>query len=308
MIKYLKHNEIDKKRWDACIKNASNGLIYAYSWYLDALCSEQWDALVTDDYQMVFPLPWRKKVGISYIYTPFFIQQLGAFSSSTITEEEINQFLIAIPSEYRLIELCMNIKNKASTNIFKFVENANYELSLSPEYNAIKNKYSENLRRNLRKADQMKVSVREDDNADDIITLFRNGKGREVRHWKENEYNLLKNLLEVCRRHESLKIYKTYEADETFSGGAVFLISENRSIFIFSAASEVAKKSGAMAKLIDVYIEENAGKLRTLDFEGSNNPGLARFYAGFGSEHYSYQRAVRNDLPFWINFLRNLKK
>ena len=34
-IKYVKHKDIDKVKWDACIDNAPNALIYAYSYYLD---------------------------------------------------------------------------------------------------------------------------------------------------------------------------------------------------------------------------------------------------------------------------------
>ena len=32
-IKYLQHKEIDKAKWDACIEQAPNGLIYGYSFY-----------------------------------------------------------------------------------------------------------------------------------------------------------------------------------------------------------------------------------------------------------------------------------
>jgi hypothetical protein len=44
-IKYLQHKEIDKAKWDACITNAPNGLIYGYSFYLDCM-AKHWDALV----------------------------------------------------------------------------------------------------------------------------------------------------------------------------------------------------------------------------------------------------------------------
>ena len=59
-IKYLQHKEIDKAKWDACIEQAPNGLIYSYSWYLDAM-SKHWDALVLKDYEAVMPLTWNKK-------------------------------------------------------------------------------------------------------------------------------------------------------------------------------------------------------------------------------------------------------
>ena len=41
-ITYLAHEEIDKLKWDTCVRNAYNGLIYGYSWYLD-VAAEHWD-------------------------------------------------------------------------------------------------------------------------------------------------------------------------------------------------------------------------------------------------------------------------
>ena len=33
-------SEIDKAKWDHCIDNAGNGLIYAYSFYLDHMAKQ----------------------------------------------------------------------------------------------------------------------------------------------------------------------------------------------------------------------------------------------------------------------------
>ncbi len=79
MIKYLKHHEVAKDKWDECIDKAFNGIIYAYSWYLD-LVSPEWEALIEDDYSIVFPLTQRNKNNINYLFQPVFTQQLGVFS------------------------------------------------------------------------------------------------------------------------------------------------------------------------------------------------------------------------------------
>jgi len=56
-----------------------------------------------------------------------------------------------------------------------------------------------------------------------------------------------------------------------------------------------------MPWLIDNFIRQNSGKPLILDFEGSNNEGLARFYGSFGSNRIEYQRYVRNFLPGPLN-------
>jgi hypothetical protein len=70
-IRYLERNEIDINKWDRCISNAPNGLIYARSFYLDSM-AENWSALVTGDYLYVMPLTWNKKFGIKYLYQTVF--------------------------------------------------------------------------------------------------------------------------------------------------------------------------------------------------------------------------------------------
>src|SRR5687767_14846783 len=59
-LQYLHRKQIDTRKWDQCITNAANGLIYARSFYLDTMASN-WDALVLGDYEAVMPLTWRKK-------------------------------------------------------------------------------------------------------------------------------------------------------------------------------------------------------------------------------------------------------
>ncbi|HSG68591.1 MAG TPA: hypothetical protein VK994_07790, partial [Bacteroidales bacterium] len=79
--------------------------------------------------------------------------------------------------------------------------------------------------------------------------------------------------------------------------GAIFLESNRKSIFIFSGLSETGRDKRAMFYLIDNFIRENANKHLTLDFDGSNDEALARFYAGFGSTRITFPRIRRNMLP-----------
>ena len=81
MINYLSDKEIDFNKWDDCI-DKSTSLIYPLSWYLNCV-SPNWNAFILEKngiYQAVFPICSKKKAGISYIYQPFFTQQLGYFS------------------------------------------------------------------------------------------------------------------------------------------------------------------------------------------------------------------------------------
>ena len=107
-IKYIPQNEIDKEKWNTCIGNAMNGLIYAYSFYLDHM-TKHWDALVLGDYDAVMPLTWNKKYSFYYLYQPAFIASLGVFGKSS-DETLVKNFLESIPKKIQadrdLIESC----------------------------------------------------------------------------------------------------------------------------------------------------------------------------------------------------------
>ena len=113
-IKYLEQHEIDKSAWDKCIEQSPNGLIYGYSFYLDHM-ADHWDGLVMNDYEAVFPLPWRKKYGIHYLYQPFLTAQLGLFGKE-INASLLNEFLQTIPKKIQTlgipIKLCKHFPVK----------------------------------------------------------------------------------------------------------------------------------------------------------------------------------------------------
>src|ERR1700722_19967131 len=96
-IRYIQQPEIDKIKWDHCIGNAGNGLIYGYSCYLDQM-AKNWDALVLNDYEAVMPLTWNKKYGIHYLYQPAFTASLGVFGND-MNEKLTRSFIQAIPGK-----------------------------------------------------------------------------------------------------------------------------------------------------------------------------------------------------------------
>ena len=177
MIQYIKHENLDTEKWDRCIKRAVNSLPYAFSWYLDVVCA-QWDALVLNDYEAVFPLPYKQKLGISYLYTPFWVQQLGLFSLTCEALERSDDFVKAIPKHFRYVDLNMN--NPAPIGEIKGVrlkENANYVLYLSKDYKSLNADYSTNNKRNLKKALKQDLTLFKNDSPKELIRMFRSNRG-----------------------------------------------------------------------------------------------------------------------------------
>ena len=129
-IRFIRNVEIDRSKWDQCISGSPFGIVYAWSWYLDRICTH-WDALIWGDYLYVMPLVNNRKFGIRYIYQPFFTQQLGVFSKLNIEPEITDQFLDAIPDQFRLTDMNLNLGNSFQTFQFSYHHNTTYITSSS---------------------------------------------------------------------------------------------------------------------------------------------------------------------------------
>lgn len=303
MIQHLSHEQIDKKKWDETIARSFNGMVYAYSWYLDVVAPD-WEALVDDNYQTVMPLTCRTKYGINYLFPPFFVQQLGVFSSQKLDSDRVKEFINAIPEKYKLIEITLNSFNRLEEGDYIIKENTNYELDLIQPYEQLYANYNDNLKRNVKKAKKNQLSVNRKVAPDEVIKLFKDNRGKQVGNFKSADYKRLKNLMQVATQNGKGQLWGVNTKDGQLCAGAFFVESNDRAIFLFSGLSELGKQQGAMPYLIDQFINSNSEKRLTLDFEGSNDTGLAKFYKSFGSRECVYLFVGINRLPFYLRWLK----
>jgi len=307
LIKHLTYKQIDHKKWDECINKAFNGRVYALSWYLDEI-AYGWEALVEEDYTSVMPLPGGKKAGINYLFQPFFTQQLGLFSIGLLTPEQINNFLEAIPSKYRYGELNLNSHNNPSDDHrYKLTYNSNHELDLIKPYPSIQHSFSENTRRNIKKSHNQGIIIAKNSGPEELVALFSANRGALLNHITDAHYSRLIALMHKAIYNNTGFISACYQHNNLLCG-AFFLNFRNRLVFLFSAISEEGKKNGAMFFLLDETIRQFAEKPVILDFEGSNEPNLARFYKSFGANEVKYPRIVFNRLPYPLQITVNVAK
>lgn len=295
MIKYLENNEIDREKWDKCILNSVNGIAYAYSWYLDII-HEDWCGLVEGDYEIVMPLTLKTKYGITYFYQPYFAQQLGVFSVPVLNPEIVNRFIQAIPMHIRLMDFNLNHFNKVDPYNYQIKENTNYMLDLISDYSKLSSVYSTNTKRNLKKSEKSNLSFLKGVDPEEIISLFRANRGADLKNWNDANYATLSRLMYKVILKGMGAAYGVYTEFNELCAAAFFVKTNSRMIFLFSGTNDIARGNGAMTFLIDNVIRNNSPGTRILDFEGSNNENLARFYKGFGAQKTYYQRLKINRL------------
>ncbi|MFC2089433.1 hypothetical protein ACFLT1_01555 [Bacteroidota bacterium] len=299
MIKVLRRRQIDTSRWNNAIASSKQETIYPYTWYLDA-CADNWLGLVMNDYECIMPVAYRKKMGLIYTYQPFHCQQLGVFSEHDVDPEIIRMFLHKLKEDFKTGDYAFNENNLLGEEPgYEVTDNTNYVLPLSDPHVAIYKNYTENCRRNLKRAERSEISITEEVTIDEVITLK---KFIEKEKWKADRYDFALNLFKKMQEMEKVLVLGA-RSDDHLIAAVIFAFSKSRGHYLMSASSEIGKEYRAMFLLVDTFVSMYAGTNIKLDFEGSNIASIARFFRGFGAKPEIYQR-----VNFEVVATRLLKK
>ena len=285
LIRYFKHTELERDKWDRCIAGAVFESLYPYSWYLD-LVSPGWGGLVKGDYESVMPLTGFRKYGFHMLLQPILAQQLGVFSKAIPGEKELREFVGALPSCFRYVDICMNIQNSQLPDGISHRERVNYELDLKSPAN-----YNSNTKRNIRKGGIHPFEFREI-SVDQYLDLkYSTGDRIMV---KRPYLERLFMGLEKLNRAGAFGLF----LEGRLHAAAVLGFAETRVIYMNGSSSKEGKDTRAMFVLMDHLIQWSRDKFPVFDFEGSNLPGVARFFEGFGADKTRYYRIVRAKFTF----------
>lgn len=300
-IRFIPRAELDAHKWDGCINNASNGLIYAYSYYLDRM-SRNWDALVYGDYEAVMPLAWNKKWNIHYLYQPFLTAQLGLFGNN-IDPGILESFLDSIPPRFRYWDFYLNHQNVLSLKKYTLYERRNFVLELNRPYDELYKDYRENIQRNIRRAEQMGCERIKNFEAEKVINLATDQMRTYTKESAENVERFRK-LYDYLKEQGKAATYGILSSSGQLIASSIFLYSHARAYYILVGNHPDGRTVGASHLLIDSFIRDNAGKPMLLDFEGSDIRNLAFFYSSFGAREEKFAGLRLNNLPFYLRWMK----
>ncbi|WP_439127559.1 hypothetical protein [Polaribacter sp.] len=277
MIHYVKRKDLDTEKYNYCIENSLQSRVYAFSWYLDVV-ADHWDVLVLEEYKAVMPIPWKKKYGIKYVTQPYFCQQLGVFSIDTISKNQQEIFLKHIPKKYLKVTLSLNSKNILISNN---LNRLNYFLKIPEDYKQLYKNFSKGRKHAIKVGEKEALEVK-NTTANNLLRIHK-------KHYNFTipEDKLIK-LVKIANTKKAVMVKGVFKAG-VLLGGAIFIVSNTRIIYLFSVFTEEGRKFQASSFLISIMLKgkENIGKI--LDFEGGNLENIGRFYRSFGAkeEHYS---------------------
>jgi hypothetical protein len=298
-IRYFERHEIDPVKWDQRISSASNKLIYGYSWYLDEM-ADQWGALILNDYEAVMPLPWRRKWGFSYIYTPHFCNPLGIFSN--LADLSVHEFLNQIPRRFRLWDLNVFLGDEKPSGDYKFIKRQNHILDLSPGYDSLFKNFRNSYRQIINKTDGGAFSVQMNIPVEEVIAAAK--KDRKSAALSDNDYGKLKKLCHQVAVQAAAETIGVYGNDGTLMASGLFFIKDKRIYYVLAGNDPGGRSVAGSHHIINAVIKKYAGSNILLDFEGSDIPGIAFFFEGFGAAKENYYYFHYNALPWWCRWLK----
>ena len=296
-IRYLTNEEINFVKWDNCINNSHNGNIYAFSWYLDII-SEDWEALIGDDYESVMPLMPSKKAGIPMIFTTYLANQLGVFSTNILSEEKVNAFIKKLSEVYKVFDVNLNKFNKVNPNLYRQKFVATYEFDIIGDYKTITEGYSREIADSIKKAEENNISVVRGLLPNDFLGFSAQETTLSSVKLRNIDLTRLRRIISFVMRHGLGEIYAAYGPPNELVA-AVFFLKSNRKInVLFSGVSKEGLQLNALHKILDQYIEKYSGQNLTLSFENLNVPDKAAFCKGFGGKEFYFSNVQYNNLSW----------
>lgn len=299
IIRHWTREAIDDDRWNARIRSSAAASVFAETTWLDGMATN-WDAIIMGDYGYVMPIAWRSRFGIRYLYQPSFTPQLGIFGGMPPSKEVMRAMLAAARDRFRFAEISLN-----HSNVIYAAPNAdNFLLDLERGHATISAYYSENHKRNIRKASEAGLiyerTEHESQGMDPAIAFLR----QQIPQLGKDDFTRLKKTCLLLWGKDGVIQRIVRSSDGKILARSLFLVDGKRIINILPFTYEAGRPLGAGHFLIDRLIEEFSGRPLILDFEGSVIPSIARFYAGFGAQAEQYPLIRWNDLPAPIRWIK----
>jgi hypothetical protein len=297
-IKHIKHNEIDFAKWDQTILSSPYPLVFAQSFYLNATFPG-WEALVIGDYESVFPLTQKEKLGIYYLHQPSFTPQLGVYGKVNAQIEQ--QFYDHLIANYKLIEIELNASNTLETK--DHFPKTTYIISYKEDH-----KFNQNTKRNIAKALENKL-VFEQIPGSDIINLsqqYLNPFLKKQLRLSPAVIEKFDQLLRSSIAANALYSFRVVDADKKVQAIAHFISNGKHTVYLKGINFDKEVSLGSMHLLNSSAVQFFSDKSQLFDFGGGNKESLANFYKGFGAVALPYRSLNYNRLPWLINLLKKL--
>lgn len=167
-----------------------------------------------------------------------------------------------------------------------YVQSTRYSYVITPtsDIQQVRDGYSENVRRNIRKA-ATHLAIEEDVQSDFLLSLIRKTFDRKDMSVPYDR-SQIQRVVQACLQRSAGKILLAKRGDEIHA--AMLLFWDRDVVYYMAGGIDERFKSGAMSLLFDSAITWALSVGKTFDFEGSMIPSVEKFFRSFGARQHPY--------------------
>lgn len=292
---------MSKETYRALCRTEESIPLFSQDWWLDATCGEaNWDVLLVEKNHGT-PAAWPLYMPLPGVVTmPPYTQTMGVWFAPVSDDTKYGSAL------ERRQTLCKQLMEKLQARSFlQYFDHAftdwlpfywagyrqttryTYLLQNLRDGEMLWNGLSPNIRRNIRRAQESRVTVRQGVPVDDFIRILAQTFERQHKKNRQDP-RVLRRLVDVCRRRKQGEIWGGYDEAGRLHAAA-FVVWQQRAAYYLAGGGDPAfRHSGAHSLVLWDVIRFAAGHVETFDFEGSMLPGVERFFREFGGVQTPY--------------------
>lgn len=295
--------------------------LFCQPWWLDHL-APGWEVLICrrgDRLQGVWPLFLPSRGGIKQSINPPFTPYLGPWAMAAegsnpkqgpgFENRVWAELLAALPRNLPLHLGCwpgifpLAVLNQAGIQVGM---RQTYRLNLREEEAQIWSGMSENLRRKLRKTASFEIRSTPPEGWGTLWSFLQSRLQRKgLTRGKDPEG--MPQLLKTGRERDQIHLLGAYDGQDCLA--MIWVAWDNEQAYYLAGGRnpQVPDRDALAHLLWKAVVEARLRGLSSFDFEGSMDPGVERFFQGFGAARSPYLVLHRSG-PRWWEFLRSVRQ
>ena len=288
----------DKDSYHLLCETEKSIPIFSRDWWLDTVCGrKRWDIVLIkqkDRIQAALPIYIPTPDIISM---PAFTQTMGPWLAPSSPD---TKYTTELGQRQELCKRLINVLGRYP----HFLQNFHYSITdWLPFYwagyqqttrytyllrnikdqTAIWDNMSQNIRRNITKAQQKRgISIRKGIPLEEFLTIQAKTFERQHIRMKE-DIHVLQALIATCRKKGQGDLWGGYDEQGHLHAAAFIVWQEQSAYYLAGGGDPAYRESGAHSYLLWTCIQYVSQYTDLFDFEGSMIPGVERFFREFGA-------------------------
>lgn len=271
-------------------------------WWMDAATEgKDWDALSLPSGAMI-PVLLRKRLGMRFAVMPQ-QTQIGGYWGNADSAADIAAAIdsLHLAYYYQKYPIGQTVATELREHGFSVEEMVTYrienlQLGSEDEEAALVRSFSENKRRQIKKAASQTVDFSL--TAEAFYAYHKHClelQGKQIAYseafWKQ--------LYDACKAHEAGQIIALQDEKERLTAAVFVVYDADTCYYLIPTYDQSLGNNGAGARLVLEAIRFAARHSRHFDFEGSMIPSVAEHYSQFGSKATTYYSVEKTYNPLF---------